>query len=84
MNFKFFKFFNKNKECKNDEYCPIYLSYLGKYGDNSKEIKFCKNPDTQYCTKYKLINQSKWQKMTKEEKLKLLKNIDLLNFIIKK
>lgn len=25
--------------CDHSEHCPIYLSYLGKYGEDSNEIK---------------------------------------------
>jgi len=72
-------FKKKDNDCKEDEYCPIYLSYLGKFGDKSKEIKKCKHSNTHYCQKYNLINQEKWSNMTKEEKIKLLKDIDFFN-----
>jgi len=62
-------------ECSQAEYCPTYLAYLGKYGEGSKEIKICKNSDSGYCTKYHLINQYKWNELTDEEKIKLVKNI---------
>jgi hypothetical protein len=75
--------FKTKKECKHDEVCPIYLAYLDKYNDNSKEIKYCKNPNKQYCTKYNLINQSTWKTLSKEEKIKLIRDMDLINFIDK-
>jgi len=80
------KIFNKiskriEVECDEDEYCPIYLSYLGKYGKDSKEIKFCKNPNVHYCKKYNLIDQTSWHEMTKEEKMKLLEEINLIKYL---
>lgn len=46
-------FFKSKKEvlCDQSEHCPIYLSYLGKYGKDSEEIKICKNPNKVYCRK---------------------------------
>jgi hypothetical protein len=32
------------EECKHDEYCPLYLSYLG---ENLDELKYCKNSNNQ-------------------------------------
>jgi hypothetical protein len=89
---KIYKIFNKiiklfikeEKNCELNEYCPIYLSYLDKYGVNSKEIKKCKNSNKIYCTKYNLINQTNWNKMTKEEKLKVIRDMNLIEFIDKK
>ena len=79
-----FNIFKKKKKiCKTDEYCPIYLSYLDKYKENSKEIKYCKNPDKQYCSKYRLIDQTEWKNMSKEEKITLVKKISLIDFIDK-
>lgn len=40
---KILNFFKGEKECDLDEHCPIYLSYLGEYGKNSKKVKYCKN-----------------------------------------
>lgn len=82
------KIYNKiNKkiesECDKNEYCPIYLSYLGKYGENSEEIKYCKNPTVHYCKKYNLVDKTAWNNMTKEEKINLIKDIGLINFIDK-
>jgi hypothetical protein len=70
------------KECKHDEYCPIYLSYLGEYkNENDKHLKTCKNPNKQYCTKYRLVDQTKWKTLTKEEKMEILKEMQLFNFV---
>lgn len=74
---------NDDKECKNDEYCPLYLSYLDKYNANSKKIKYCKNPNTQFCKKYNLINNSEWSKLNKDEKIKIIRDMDLIDFIDK-
>lgn len=41
------------EECKHDEYCPLYLSYLG---ENIDDLKYCRNSNNQYCTKYRLLN----------------------------
>ena len=81
-----FKFFSQplEKECAHDEHCPIYLSYLGKYGEHSEEVKLCKNPNTQYCKKYQLINQTDWEQMTIEEKLKVVKDMNIIEYIDKK
>ena len=73
--------FKKTKECKQDEYCPIYLSYLGKYEDYSEEIKLCKNPNKQYCKKYRLIDQTEWKKLETEEKIKIVKDMCLIEFV---
>ena len=86
---KIFNIFKKEKNkqeeyCDQDEYCPIYLSYLGKYGENSKEIKYCKNPNKHYCEKYRLVDQTEWKKMNTDEKMKLVKDINLIEFINKK
>jgi len=62
-------------KCEQSEYCPTYLAYLGKYGESSKELKICKNSDSKYCTKYHLINQTKWAGLTTEEKIKLVKEV---------
>lgn len=64
-----------------DAYCPIYLSYLGEYGKNSKKIKKCKNTYTHYCKKYNLIDKDKWQIMSKEEKISLLKEINFHDYL---
>lgn len=72
----------EEKECKHDEYCPIYLSYLGEYNDkNDKHIKTCKNSNKQYCNKYRLIDQTKWKTLTKDEKMEILKEMQLFNFV---
>lgn len=70
--------------CDHSEHCPIYLSYLGKYGEDSKEIKMCKNPNKVYCRKYNLIDQNEWNKMSTDEKIKLIKDMDLIKYIDKK
>lgn len=80
--FNFFK--KKKKECKHDEYCPIYLSYVNKYGENSKEVKHCKNSNKQYCTKYRLIDETEWKKTGYDEKIKIVKDMKLIEFIDKK
>ena len=79
-----FKKHKKDDTCDQSEHCPIYLAYLGKYGENSEEIKMCKNPSVHYCKKYNLINPTEWDKLTVEEKLKLVKDMEILNFIKKK
>ena len=75
---------NKEVECDQDDVCPIYLSYLGKYGTDSKEIKHCKNPNVHYCRKYNLVDQNQWNNATKEERMKLVEEMNLLKFIEKK
>lgn len=80
---KIISLFKKDNSCKEDVYCPIYLSYLGKYGKNSKKIKKCKNKYTHYCQKYNLIDKDKWNTISKEEKIKLLKEINFHDFIEK-
>jgi hypothetical protein len=73
----------KVKECKNDEYCPIYLSYAYKYGDKSENVKYCKNSNKQYCTKYRLIKDDEWKKLDKDDKIRIIKKISLVEFIDK-
>lgn len=73
----------ERKECKHDEYCPIYLSYLNKYKDGSEEVKYCKNSNKQYCTKYRLIDQTEWKKLNIEEKLEIIREMNLIEFIDK-
>lgn len=77
-------FTKKEVDCEQDEHCPIYLSYLGEYGKNSEEIKHCKNPNIQYCKKHNLISQTEWNKMTREEKIKLVKDMNIIKYIDKK
>lgn len=79
-------FFKGKKEviCDQSEHCPIYLAYLGKYGENSKEVKICKNPNKIYCRKYNLIDQNEWNKMGIKDKINLVKEMDLLKYIDKK
>lgn len=72
--------FKKKKECKLDEYCPIYLSYLG---NDETNIKYCKNSNNQYCTKYRLLNEDEWKNLSKKEKLNIIQKINLFNFIKK-
>lgn len=67
---------NNNKICEHNEYCSIYLSYLGKYGENSEEVKYCKNSNDQFCTKYSLVDPEEWEKMTQGEKLDLIKKLN--------
>lgn len=74
----------KEKMCEHDEYCPIYLSYALKYGDESPEVKICKNSNKQYCIKYRLIEESEWKKISKEEKLKVITKMNLIDFIDRK
>jgi len=71
----------KHVECKTDEYCPIYLSYVSKYGEKSPEVKLCKNPNKQYCTKYRLVDKTKWKTISKEEKLDIIKEMHLIDFV---
>ena len=66
------------KECLLDEYCPIYLAYLGKY---EKDLKFCKNTNEHYCTKYRLIAPDAWVNMTKDERKDVMKDLKLIEFI---
>lgn len=68
------------EECKHDEYCPLYLSYLG---ENIDDTKYCKNSNNQYCTKYRLLNEDEWKKLPKEEKLNIIQKMNLFNFIKK-
>lgn len=68
---------NKNKTlCEQNEYCSIYLSYLGKYGKDSEEIKFCKNENDSFCSKYGLVDQNDWDNMNSDEKLELIKKLN--------
>lgn len=76
---------NENKiECEKDDYCPIYLSYLNKYEniDHSK-LTYCKNSNKQFCTKYRLLNENEWKKIDKSEKIEIIKNMYLIDFIEK-
>jgi len=82
---KILSIFNKKKNCEHDEYCPIYLSYLSKYKDNKhKKLKYCKNSNVQYCKKYKLLNEDNWKKLDTKERLKIIKETELINFLEKK
>ena len=82
---KFLKCKDKNEVlCDHNEYCPVYLSYLGKYGENSEKVKLCKNPNVHYCKKYNLINESEWVKLSIEEKLKIIEDMELLKYIKKR
>jgi hypothetical protein len=89
MNFfkKLLNLFKKDKQdekdCKHDEYCPIYLSYLDKYNSTSSKLKYCKNSNKQYCTKYRLLDQTEWKKLNEEEKLNIIKEMHLIEFIDK-
>ena len=78
-------FFRKEEkvECDQDEHCPIYLSYLGEYGKDSKKIKHCKNPTQHYCKKHNLIDQTSWSKISTEEKLNVIKDMNLFKYINK-
>ena len=76
MIFNIFK--KKKKDCKHDEYCPIYLSYLG---EKSEHIKYCKNSNNYYCTKYRLLNDDEWKCLPKDEKMNIIKKINLFKFI---
>jgi len=66
---------DKEVKCEQAEYCPTYLAYLGKYGEGSKEIKMCRNSNSDYCTKYNLINQTKWAGLTTDDKVKLVNSV---------
>lgn len=80
---KIMNFLRGKKECDHSEHCPIYLSYLGEYGKNSKKVKYCKNKNNKYCTKYKLVDQNEWSKSSLEEKLKIIKEMNLVKFLNK-
>jgi hypothetical protein len=81
---KFFNLFKKEKkDCKHDEYCPIYLSYLDKYNLTLSKLKYCKNSNKQYCTKYRLIDQTEWKKMSKDEKINIIRKMHLIEFVDK-
>jgi len=82
----FVNFFKRKKDivCDQSEHCPIYLEYLGKYGENSEEIKMCKNSNKKYCKKYNLIDQNVWNKIGIKEKINLIKKMDFLKYIHKK
>ena len=64
----FYSIFSKKKkvECLNDDYCPIYLSYLDK--DGSSQLKYCKNANKQFCKKYRLYDEDEWKKWIKSKK----------------
>jgi len=70
--------------CDQNEHCPLYLAYLGKYGENSEEIKMCKNANVHFCTKYSLINPNEWTDLSTDEKLKVVEDMQLINYIKKK
>ena len=72
--FNIFKLFQSKKQtpCEKNDSCPIYLAYLGKYGENSNEIKYCKNPKIQYCKKYNVIEPKDWKNLSKVEKMKII------------
>ena len=78
------KIFKGKVDCANDEHCPIYLSYLGKYGKDSEETYYCKNKNKQYCKKYRLIDETEWKKMNESEKMKVIIDMNLIEFIDKK
>lgn len=80
--FNIFK--KKNASCDKNENCPIYLAYLGKYDENSDEIKSCKNPKIKYCKKYNITEPTDWKNLSKVEKMKIIRDMNLLNFIEKK
>jgi len=80
----FLKLKKKPKECLHDEYCPIYLAFLGKYSENNPEkLKYCKNSEGQYCTKYRLVAGKDWKKMKIEKRLQFIKDLQLIEFIEK-
>ena len=60
--FNIFNIFKKkDTPCEKNDNCPIYLAYLGKYGENSDEIKECKNPKVQFCKKYNITEATDWK-----------------------
>jgi hypothetical protein len=74
-----FNIFKKKKECKHDEYCPLYLAHVD---NNDSEPKACRN-NTQYCIKYRLIDDTEWKKLSRVEKMKIIRDMELFNFIKK-
>lgn len=83
--FNIFKMFSKKPIlCEKNEICPIYLAYLDKYGENSKQIKYCKNPEKKYCKEYNLKNISDWKKLNRMKKMKIIRDIYLIEFLDKK
>ena len=71
----------KPTECLNDEYCPVYLAYLGKYPNEPSKVKYCKNSKGQYCTKYRLLADEDWKKMKIEKRIQYLKDLQIIDFI---
>ena len=82
--FNIFNFFKKKVTCEKSGNCPIYLAYLGKYGENSTEVQYCKNPKVQFCKKYNITEPTDWKKLSKVEKMKIIRDMNLLNFVKKK
>jgi chlorite dismutase len=82
---KIIKIFSQKKEveCEKNHYCPIYLSYAHKYGEKSAEVNLCKNPNKQYCKRYKLVDQTKWQLLSTDERLKIVAEMHLIDFVEK-
>jgi len=72
---KIFK--KKDIECELEEHCPIYLSYLGVNKD-SKEIAHCKNANKLYCRKYRLVDTKKWENLSVDKKLEVIKDMDII------
>jgi hypothetical protein len=79
-----FKKTEKKIACDQNEHCPLYLAYLGKYGKDSDEIKYCKNSNAHFCTKYSLINPNEWEKLSTDKKLKVVEDMQLINYIKKR
>lgn len=82
--FNIFKKKNKQILCEKSDNCPIFLAYLGKYGEDSEEIQHCKNPNVQYCKKYNVNKPSDWKELSKVEKMIIIRDMNLLNFVEKK
>jgi len=82
---KIYSIFSKKNEtlCEHDEHCPIYLSYLGKYNEGSPQLNNCKNANVQFCKKYRLYNEDEWKKLNKVDKMKIIKDMYLIDFVEK-
>lgn len=48
-----------------------------------KKLNIVKIKNKQYCKKYNLVNQNEWYKMSFDEKLKIIKDMDLIKFLDK-
>ena len=78
------KIFKKEDvDCELEGHCPIYLSYLGK-GVNEKNITHCNKANKLYCKKHRLVDIEKWEKLSIEEKLRVINDMDIKLLMLNK